>query len=371
MNKFGFKHVLFFLWSDKFASLFLDSLINKVGVDPKKICVVKYGRKLLDNNHLSDTQGVTYLELEDTPDEIFINAETITYFSLNSYNSKYIRLLFEIAPEIAKKTYMFITDDEVERWLKCQVRHGKIIPDKELYISEDDSWVLQHQTNFLGLKNIFKNKLDVILGCREWNFVDTTSVFDILPVVQSSNFRNALDVTTSTKKTFLLGTKPNAFKYKEIRSIIKSFVGFGRHEDFNFIIIWPVTQWRKRLLLELYFLYLHKVKNVTLNVSILTSLPPLAYNAVICSCTHLLLQPRGGGGTARLFLKYGLGKVYTLKGGHNERFFTEAQSVDLIEYSTFNDLAESLDKSVDIQSNALKVNAEELRSIKELAEFYS
>ena len=83
MNKFGFKHVLFFLWSDKFASLFLDSLINKVGVDPKKICVVKYGRKLLDNNPLSDTQGVTYLELEDTPDEIFINAETITYFSLN------------------------------------------------------------------------------------------------------------------------------------------------------------------------------------------------------------------------------------------------------------------------------------------------
>ncbi len=89
------------------------------------------------------------------------------------------------------------------------------------------------------------------------------------------------------------------------------------------------------------------------------------------SCTHLVLQPRGGASTARQLMKWGQGKVYVAKGSHNELFFKDAQNVELCSFSTFDELASSLGKQIDVNANASKINAEEQRSLQELATLYS
>ncbi|MDH6027898.1 TM1812 family CRISPR-associated protein [Vibrio splendidus] len=370
MMRIKFKHIFFLSRTENFSSLFIDSLIGKVGVNPESLCIVRYGDSS-NGNVVDMIEGVTCLDLEDVEDSLFINSTTITYFSLNSYNSKYIRSLLSIAPEIGDKAYMFLTDDEVERWIKCKEKYGILTSDDKLSISDDDIWVLKRQKGFFGLDKIFREKLNSSIGQQDRIFVDITSVFDMLPTLPSEHLFSAISHSRTVSKTILLGTKPSAFKYKDLKCLIQEFVKFGLHKEFKFIIMWPVTQWRKRVLLELYFLYLHKIKKITLDVSILTSLSPLAYNAVVSSCSHLLLQSRGGGGAARLFLKLGLGKVCSVRGGHNGRFFKEGQSIELLEYSTFRELVENLKRDVDIPNNALKINEEEQRSIKELAKFYS
>lgn len=175
------------------------------------------------------------------------------------------------------------------------------------------------------------------------------------------------------KKSILLGTKPNAFKYQNIKAMLRALIKAGVHTEYKFVVMWPVKQWRKRLLLDLYLTYLQKIKKQTVDVSVITSLPPpLAYTAVVMSCTHLVLQPRGGASTARQLMKWGgQGKVYVAKGSHNELFFKDAQNVELCSFSTFDELASSLGKQIDVKANASKINAEEQRSLQELATLYS
>ncbi|MDH5888513.1 hypothetical protein [Vibrio splendidus] len=371
MSILSFKHVFFVSRSEYFAPLFLDSIIYKVGVPPASICVVRYGVDSGKSKNIQELEGVTYLDSESVDKSVFINAVTITYLSLSSFNSKYIRWLLELSPKIKDKAYMLLTDDEVERWLECKERYGKLIPDPKLHLSCDDVWVLNEQVNFIGLDSVFRDRLTNSLGMKDWEILNATSVFDILPAKQSDSFSNALSSVSEGKKTILLGTKPNAFKYKDVKELIKAFVIQGRQKDFKFIIMWPVTQWRKRVALELYFLYLHKVKNITIDVSILTSLSPFSYNALVSSCSHLLLQARGGGGTAREYIKLGRGKVCIAKGGYNCSLFSQELSVECVLFDSYEDLVKNIDCRIDIQGNALKINEEEQRSIRELAKLYS
>ncbi|MDF5394157.1 hypothetical protein P3693_29520, partial [Vibrio parahaemolyticus] len=174
-------------------------------------------------------------------------------------------------------------------------------------------------------------------------------VFDTLPTKSAETLAISVYADEKNKKkSILLGTKPNAFKYQDIKAMLHAFIKAGVHTEYKFVVMWPVKQWRKRLLLDLYLTYLQKIKKQTVDVSVLTSLPPLAYTAVVMSCTHLVLQSRGGASTARQLMKWGQGKVYVAKGSHNELFFKDAQNVELCSFSTFDELASSLGKQIDV-----------------------
>ena len=372
MKPYDNKHVFLVSNTDVFSPLYLDALLYKVNIPPESICVVYFKSNTSVVDEPNKIDGIKYISFFDADKSIFISAKTITYFSLSTLNSLYVRKVLELDSSIKDKCYMFITDDEVDRWLKCIVQHGYIKPDDKLMISDNDVWVLGQQQLFITVESTFRNKLNQVLGRENYQIVDSSVVFDTLPTKSAQGLAlSVLDDEKNKRNMVLLGTKPNAFEYQDIKKMLHAFVTRGVNKDFKFVVMWPAKQWRKRILLDLYLFYLHKVKKQPIDISILTSLPPLAYTSMVMSCTHLVLQPRGGASTARQLMKWGQGKVCVAKGSYNELFFKDAQSIDLVSFASFSELAENLNEQIDIKGNAFKINAEEQRSLSVLAKLYS
>lgn len=371
MPNHDIKHVFLVSSTDFFSPLFLDALVNKAGVAKESLGVVVFGC----NNQYDDSKkidGISYFSYENIDKSIFINATNVTYFSLSSFNSRQVREVLELDSQMKHKSYMFITDDEIDRWLLCKSQHGRLVPDVKLSMTENDIWVLSQQQCFIALDMAFRGKLNQALGRENYQIVDSGVVFDTLPTKSAQGLTlSVLDDEKNKRNMVLLGTKPNAFEYQDIKKMLRAFVTRGVNKDFKFVVMWPAKQWRKRILLDLYLFYLHKVKKQPIDISILTSLPPLAYTSMVMSCTHLVLQPRGGASTARQLMKWGQGKVCVAKGSHNELFFKDAQSIDLVGFASFSELAENLNEQIDIKGNAFKINAEEQRSLSVLAKLYS
>ncbi|HHC6560223.1 TPA: hypothetical protein ACN36J_001393 [Vibrio parahaemolyticus] len=366
------KHIFLVSRTDYFSPLFIDALIEKAGINHETLGVVVFGCGDIESQYPKKIDGVTYFSYEKVNNSIFLNASTITYFSLSALNSSQVREVLELSPQMKSKCYMFITDDEVDRWLWCKDKHGRLVADVKLNITENDLWVLSQQEQFIALDSAFREKLSQVLERCDFCLVDSSVVFDTLPTKSAETLAISVYADEKNKKkSILLGTKPNAFKYQDIKAMLHAFIKAGVHTEYKFVVMWPVKQWRKRLLLDLYLTYLQKIKKQTVDVSVITSLPPLAYTAVVMSCTHLVLQPRGGASTARQLMKWGQGKVYVAKGSHNELFFKDAQNIELCSFSTFDELASSLGKQIDVKANASKINAEEQRSLQELATLYS
>lgn len=366
------KHIFLVSRTDYFSPLFIDALIEKAGINHETLGVVVFGCGDIESQYPKKIDAVTYFSYEKVNNSIFLNASTITYFSLSALNSAQVREVLELSPQMKSKCYMFITDDEVDRWLWCKDKHGRLVADVKLNITENDLWVLSQQEQFIALDSAFREKLSQVLERCDFCLVDSSVVFDTLPTKSAETLAISVYADEKNKKkSILLGTKPNAFKYQDIKAMLHAFIKAGVHTEYKFVVMWPVNQWRKRLLLDLYLTYLQKIKKQTVDVSVITSLPPLAYTAVVMSCTHLVLQPRGGASTARQLMKWGQGKVYAAKGSHNELFFKDAQNIELCSFSTFDELASSLGKQIDVKANASKINAEEQRSLQELATLYS
>lgn len=91
-------------------------------------------------------------------------------------------------------------------------------------------------------------------------------------------------------------------------------------------------------------------------------LPPTAYNLLVASCSYLVLQRRGGGSTARLFLKWGCGQIIANRNSENATVLRDVFGVKYIEFSNPIKLnSETKDKI--ISTNKFAVETEELRSI--------
>ncbi|MDF2153924.1 hypothetical protein [Vibrio sp. CAU 1672] len=372
MQQNEFRHVFLVSSSDYFSPLFLDALICKAGVNAQSLCVVVFGINGADETFTKTVDGVTYLAYQIVDKSIFINALSVTYFSLSALNSKPVRQVLELSPTMKDKAYMFITDDEVDRWLACQKKHGNLVPDPHFNLTQDDVWVLSQQCRFIALKSAFQDKLARVLGHQDFCAVDASVIFDTLPTKAAEALAISVATESSNRKpTILLGTKPSAFKFRDVKALLNAFIDRGLHTRYKFIVMWPYKQWKKRVLLELHLLYLCKVKKQILDLSIITSLPPLAYTAMIMSCTHLILQSRGGASSARQLMKWGQGKVCVAKNSHNELFFKDAQAIDLLSFVTFEELADNIDKHIDVEGNAVKINQEEQRSLTVLAALYS
>ncbi|MGR5459337.1 hypothetical protein [Vibrio alfacsensis] len=366
------KHVFLVSSAEVFSPLYLDALLYKANILPESICVVYFHSNASFVKEPKRIGHVNYVNFSEVDRSIFINAKTITYFSLSPLNSSHVKEVLEIDSNIKNKCYMFITDDEVERWLKCIDKYGCIKPDAKLLISDNDVWVLDRQQCFIALDTTFRNKLKRVLERSDIKIVDAGVIFDTLPTLCSKKLESAINLESIHKvKRIMLGSKPNAFNYKEIKSFLSEFVSRGIHKQYKFIVMWPSQQWRKRVILELYLFYLRKFKKEVVDLSVITSLSPLSYTTLVMSNTHLVLQPRGGASTARQFMKWGQGVVCVASDSHNDQFFCESQSVDLIRYRTYSQLIDQLERDVDIVSNANKIKAEEKRSLDMLIELYS
>ncbi|MEZ8688546.1 hypothetical protein AB4258_08220 [Vibrio splendidus] len=369
---FQYSHIFLVASREIFSPLFFDALAHKTSIEVKSICVVVFQSESTDPVWPQKVDGITYIAFDDADASLFNNAKTITYFSLSCFNSTFVKQVIELGCDIEQKTYMFITDDEVERWLKCIEKHGAIVEDQSLYLSADDVWVLGLQRNFITLDSVFRSKLETVLGSTDIKIIDAGVVFDILPTKSSVSLEKSVRLDMpSLKPRIMLGTKPSAFSYKEIKSMLTEFVATGAHVNSSFIVMWPKKQWRTRVMLELYLFYLRKVKKQVVDLSMVTSLPPLAYTALVMSATHLVLQPRGGASTARLFAKWRRGAILTSKESYNFGLFNQVYGIEIVGYGSLKELAQGIGVCVDTLDNAKKLELEERRSLQYLDAFYS
>ncbi|MEZ9477058.1 hypothetical protein AB4172_18265 [Vibrio splendidus] len=355
-----------------FSGLFIDALVNKVGIKSCDITVVFFKTKVDKVSISNDIPGVHYLDYESSGNELFKSAKTITYFSLNSFNSSVVRDVMQISHDMKDKMYMLLTDDELERWILCYEKHGKLIVDKKSNLSKDCLWVINNQENVIALKSAFYGKLSKFISSSVLNVINSSVIFDTMPSKSIESLARVVNLEFTVKENLILiGSKPNAFNFNELKSIIRSFVRKGVNNNSKFIVIWSNKQWRQRVLFEMYILFLNKVKKENIDLSIITSTPSLLYTTMVMSSTHLILQNRGGVSSARLFMKWGQGKVCIEKGSPNEHLYKECQSIDTLSFESFDDLACKVNDPIDIQGNALNINEEEQRSIRELAKLYS
>lgn len=376
LDYFSGKHVFFISDHDKFFYLFADALINRAGVSPDNICAVVYRQ---NQNCAYDTlqklPNITYYKYLPRSAKCYENTKTITFMSLHKWNSGIVRELIDYSELYINKIHIFLTDDEVDRWYITYLKNNKLVINDKKGISENNIYVLSKLKLFIAHKGTFEEKLKLILDRQDINCIDASVIFDILPYQQSEKLQRityAMSELSKSEKKILIGSKPRAFSIKDICQVIKSCCVENLHKEFSFLLLWPEKNGSRRIIVDLYLLYLKYVQGKKVNVAYVGNLSPLAYNVLIMSCSHFILQPRGGASTARLFLKWAQGSVCLGKGSPNYTYFKEAMGADTISFNDYNQLAKKIKHTVlNVKNNAISTLKEEERSSLVLLGIYS
>lgn len=125
------------------------------------------------------------------------------------------------------------------------------------------------------------------------------------------------------------------------------------------------------MLLDLYITWLRHIKRQTIDISYVTALSPVAYTSLISSCSHIVLQRRGGASTVRSYLKLGKGIICVPTNSENELGFKDALGLDIVSFESSDELILGiLNSQIDVKLNAGKTIAEEKRSIDVLRKLY-
>ncbi|EGR7968860.1 hypothetical protein I8B06_004012 [Vibrio vulnificus] len=368
------KHVFFVNIEDNFIYLNVDALIYRAGVEPSNIVIVFFGKS--DGFYkVRKIVGVEYFLFDDINIKDVIFSKTITFISINANNASYISKIIDIDACVCDKTYILITDDEVERWGRCVDVHGAIKKDKALNISSEEVEVTSKIKWFIGNSNTFGDKIRNALKRNDFKLINAGIIFDTLPVNESNCFSDLLsrcEAWNGKEKKILIGTKKKSFSIREVKAVMRSLCKFKLGEEYKVLIMWHKKNRKQRLLLDLYTIWLRHFKQQTLDISYVTELSPLAYTSLISSCSHIILQKRGGASTVRTYLKFGAGVVCIPSGTDNEFGFKRALDLDVISFDSTDDLMKKIINSkIDIKYNESCTRMEELRSASVLSMLYN
>lgn len=375
MYNFKNKNVFIVGSSDKFLRLYLDALCSKTKIDLESIIVFVLPYPNENWHILERIEGVEYLDWNVSYINYLEEVNTITTISLLSYNSSIVKRILNLGTNIRSKFYLFLLDDEFERWLTIINKEGSLKPNDMLRVSEDDIESLKMIDNYICCEKTFKVKLEMITG-RKVNILDAAVVFDILPSKQHEQF-DAL-----TKKCFsynnsssciniLYGSK--GIELADVKKIIRLVIDLSKNrEKVNVTIITNVA--KIIIFIEIIKLFLNKVKGYNITFKYVSDLTPFLYNTLISSCDFFVLQDRGGASSARTFSKLGNGYVCVTKGSHNYCFFEEGYNVRTLSYVDVYELSKLIlqvrrDHSL-ISTNSLAVNKRESESLKVLEMIY-
>lgn len=364
------KHVFFISDRDRFFYFFGDALIAKLGLRAERIVpvVFKSGLKPVSSPKLDD---VIYLNYENIGIESLSEAKSLTFMSLNEWNSPIAKRIIDARDDLIGKIHIFITDDEVDRWKKNYTANGRLVEDLSLHISADCIYVLGRVKFFIAPRPYFHQKIREVSNRGDIEFVDASIVFDVLPHEYSEMMRRIfcenLEYGGGNYRV-LVGTK--GYSWKEFLKFLNNPV-FQKHApNTNFFCF--VSPGR-RLFVEMFGLYNRMRGRSFFNITYLVPMSPQMYNAMLASCTHLILQDRGGASTARLFAKWGRGRIAVRKNSPNHIFLEECYGVDLYVYEQEQDIDSDFfeGNGFDPLDSAKNVCDEEERSLSVLSSLYS
>ena len=358
------KHVFLISDVDKFFYLFADALVYKCDVPADSIVAVVYKTGRIET--LERKEPFKYVDFDTCDPQNLVLSRVFIPLSLMTWNASIIKKLIQIDQTFLNKIYIFITDDEVDKWSKIREQNGELKVCYSLHVSQEVIFVSKKIINFVVTRAFFEKKLQVILNRKNFCIVDASVIFDILPCRESENLRMALfsraDVPANR---VLIGTKG-----VELREAIRVIHALRKTEDMQFLIFaMPV---HKRILLDLYLLGYRIILKRKIGIMYLQYLLPAAYNAIVASCSYLVLQRRGGGSAARLFAKWGCGQIIADSNSENGKVLREVFGLEYIEFSNPMRLnAESKIAEKVISKNAVAVMTEEMRSIEVLKKFFN
>lgn len=364
------KHVFFISDRDRFFYLFGDALIEKLGLQADCIVpvVFKSGLKPILSPRLTD---VSYVNYEDVGIEDLSEAKSLTFMSMNEWNSPIAKLLIDARDEFIEKIYVFITDDEVDRWKINHAANGKLLADRGLHISDDCVSVLGRVKYFIVPQPYFHEKIRDVLNRDDIEFVNASIIFDVLPKRYSEMLRRVFSEKLEYGgggRRVLIGTK--GISWRKLLNILNGPVFQDLSSDTQvFCFVSPA----RRFIFEAFRIYKKIFGRVSFNITYLGPMSPQMYNAMLASCTHLILQDRGGASSARLFAKWGQGRIAVRRDSPNHIFLEKCYGVELDTFDYENNISIDFFNGSDFDplDSAKNVCAEEQRSISVLSSLYS
>ncbi|MGR5133190.1 hypothetical protein [Vibrio alfacsensis] len=364
------KHAIVGFSEHVFANLYLDVLVNKCGVSANNLIFITLDAtgKECDSDIVEKVSfdSLSWKELE--------SFETLTFMSLNSLNSHYVDKIFKYSNVFCEKVYIYLTDDELDRWNISKKRNGIIYADKKLNISESCVNVIPNIRAFITLGKAFRDSLEDTLGRSDFRIIEGRDPFGTMPVRHIECLEKIYNLNThhdSPEMSLLIGSKQGVFSVGQVIKIIEAFHREKLLDKFKFHVFTNKNNKKFRVLIDLYCLYLRKIKKARVDVGFPTATNSLTYTNIVMSCSYLLLQGRGGISTARTYLRLCRGSVAVLNETPNKRELVDGLGLDVISYHDFDDLVEKIKtQKVDIIQNAKKMESDLLKSYASLNELY-
>ena len=369
---FETKHLFFIADKDTFSYLFMDSIVNKLNLQKQNIIGIIFSTTGKIKNKNKKIKNLEYMDYNETLIPFILKAKSLTFMSLNNNNAPLIRSIINKDIDVLNQLYIYLTDDEVDRWNKIYAENGQIIENKRKNVSKDVLYIISKIKNFIVPRIYFYDKLRKLLQRDTFNVIDTSVIFDILPHDESEKLNNILhksELNHGLLKTIMIGTKQNAFNIKKTIKIINSFCKENMHLKYAFVCM---PKPRERLFLDFYLMYLKIIKKKEVQISYFAQMNSLMYNTLIASSSYIILQPRGGGSSARVFLKWGCGNLCIESNTANSKLFEEIYNANVINFKDIRNISRNIKESnIDIVKNKNEIAYEELRSIEVLKKIYN
>lgn len=361
------KHIFICIEYDNFVQLFIDALLSKTKLNKDDFAIfiiplepVSTFKKALD---------IEFIDYKDDYIPHLTDAKSLTFISLNNWNSGVINKIIEHDNKVISKIFIWLGDDEVERWKKNFDKNTYLKEDESQHISSYVIKALSYDINFIMPANYFYDVLSQILN-KNINIINASIIFEILPSDQSEKLFQITNSIIKGDKKILLGSKANSFGFRATTKIINSFYKLKMINEYKFVCL---NQGLHKIALILYIIYMKIFKKITLKVEFFPTTDALTYNSMVSSISYFILQNRGGGSTARTFAKWGCGVLFVMEDSPNYEIFKDIFKIDLLSFENHNEIANKIENSqhIDVQHNRMKVIEEELRSIDNLSKIYT
>lgn len=359
------KHVFLISDCDIFFHLYADALVQKCDINSDQIIVIVY--KSGGKPSIVKNQNFNYVEYEKKIAKELSSANTITSISLISKTAEIVKEICYQCSDFWHKYHVFITDDEVDRWKNNLHKKDGLLINENQEISKNVIFVLSNVLNFIVTEKYFKIILENILKRKNFNIVNASFVFDILPIIQSESIKNVLDTINYQKSNrILLGSK--GFSLKGVFSFLMTNYSSLKNMQ---IVFFPISL-NRRIIIDIFLFFLRTIYRTPIDFIYLGKLNALTYNVMISSCSYFVLQDRGGASSARLYVKWGCGRLLIRKGSANERYFSEVYNINCLDWESksLRFLNDEIENKI-ILENSLKVKEEEKRSIQVLNKLYA
>tara|TARA_Y100000996_G_scaffold415496_1_gene410598 strand:- start:7705 stop:8808 length:1104 start_codon:yes stop_codon:yes gene_type:complete len=367
MKEISNMHVFICIENDNFVQMFLDALLSKTNLNKDNFIIVII--PIEPGYSFNKVLDVEIIDYNDNLIPDLINAKSLTFISLNNWNSIVLNKIIGHDNDVVSKIHIFVTDDEVERWRKNFDKNTYLKEDKNQHISENVIKALSHKLNFIMPKGYFYDVISKILN-HHGNIENASGIFDILFTDQSKKLLQIVNSIPKNHTKILLGSKAGSFGFRATIKIFNSFYKLKMTDRYKFVCL---NQGKHKIALILYVFFMKIFKKINIHIEFFPITDALTYNSMVSSISYFILQNRGGGTAARNFVKWGCGYLCIMKDSPNSNVFKGIYKIDLINFEEYDEIANKIKDShhIDIKQNRIKIMDEESRALEVLSKLYA